>query len=295
MIERSYAEAFLPVVLNILQGKGNPFPVPVKDDAGREGAGQMEKAFVIDPSTGDRFDLYKFDWSSYKYILNPGIPKGSVGVVPISGPMTKYNGQCGEPGMVQKAKVFADMNKLNHIDAIIQMVDTPGGEARAAGTIVKPIKTSSKPVLSFVDGMSASLGMWATSASQEVYVSSEMDQVGSIGSYVMLADFKGALEKEGIKLHEIYAPQSVDKNKDYREALNGDYSAIKEDLSLHVNSFISFIKTSRPQSARHEKEWGTGKMYYAEDAKKLGLIDGVKSFEQVVAKASWLAKRKNSK
>jgi protease-4 len=212
--------------------------------------------------------------------------------MPIGGPITKYNGECGEPGMIARARQMSWFNKSQNIESIVLLLDTPGGEARAANSIVGAIKSSSKPVLSYVDGMSASLGMWITSATQETYLSSKTDQVGSIGSYVMLADFRGALEKEGIKLHEIYAPQSVDKNKDYRDALNGDYSAIQQDLSIHVNEFISFIKSSRPSSARYEKEWNTGKMFYADDAKKFGLADGIKSFAQVVSKAAWLGKRK---
>ncbi len=121
-----------------------------------------------------------------------------------------------------------------------------------------------------------------------------MDQLGSVGSYCTLFDFSGYLELNGIKMIEIYAPQSKDKNKDYRDALKGDTSLIEDDLKIHVDHFISFVKESRgPKAAASVKEWGTGKMFYAKEAVSLGLADGIISFDQVVAKAAWLAKRKN--
>lgn len=225
-------------------------------------------------------------------VANPNIPDNSVGVLPINGPITKYNGDCGEPGSIQMASSLGMMEKRDNIGSVVMLLDTPGGESRAANVMKNTIAGMKKPVLSSVDGMCASLGMHLISASDEAYVSSKLDQVGSIGSYCILADFSGMLEKEGIKVHEIYAPQSVDKNKDSRDAMKGDYTAIQQELEQSVNEFINYVKQRRPQSASTEKEWNSGKMFDAATAQKIGLHDGVKPFDQVVSKAAWLAKRK---
>lgn len=249
--------------------------------------------FVIDPATMQRHEMYVQTWTGVK--RNPNIPENSVGILPVTGPITKYNGQCGEPGAMQYASWLTEMKRSDNIKSAVIIADTPGGEARAASQFTSAIGSFGKPILSLVDGMSASLGMWVISGTNEVYMSNRLDQVGSVGSYVTLLDFKGYLEKEGVKMHEIYAPQSVDKNKDYRDALAGDYSAIQEDLKLHVNDFISFIKDKRGDKAKNSAaEWSTGKMFYADDAQKLGLIDGIKTLPQVVSKAAWLAKRNKS-
>lgn len=266
--------------------KGNP--VSFADRTGNQG---VEQPFVIDPKTMQRYNFLICDPRSDAPIPNPNIPENSVGILPISGPITKYNTECGPPGAIARNSWLMEMGRRANIGSVVLLMDTPGGEVRAASASVNTITNFNKPILSFVDGMNASLGMWFTSGTNEVYLSNSRDEIGSIGSLCMLADFSGALEKEGIKLHEIYAPQSTDKNKPYRDAMNGDYTAIENDLKLHVNDFISFIKTQRPQSAATEKLWSTGKMFYAEEAVKLGLADGVRSFQQVVSKAAWLAKR----
>lgn len=226
---------------------------------------------------------------------NANIPPGSVGIISITGPITKYEGDCGEPGAQQMAGWLMEMEKRQNISSVVMVVDTPGGEARAANVLTSTIGRMKKPVLSFVDDMAASLGMWLTAASDEVYVSNKLGEVGSIGSFVMFADYRGYFEQKGIKIHEIYAPQSTDKNKEYRDALEGDYTSIKADLEVLVNEFIGYVKTERPGAASHEKKWNSGKMFYADEAKKIGLIDGVKNFDQVVSKAAFNAQNKKKK
>lgn len=286
MLQPEWAEAHLPIVLSLL--KGNPVSFIERD-----GSGERELPFAIDPSTMQKHPM--FIYTPYGLRSNANIPPGSVGVLPISGPITKYDGGCGEPGAITRATHLADMEKSDNISSVVILTDTPGGEARAANVLTSTMGKMKKPVLAYVDGMAASLGMWITAGADEVYLSSKTDEVGSIGSYVTFADWAGYFEKEGLKIHEIYAPQSEDKNKDYREALKGNYDLVKQDLAVHVDEFINYVRTQRPRAAETQQEWGTGKMFYAADAIKLGLADGVRSFEQVISKAAWNAKMKKKK
>jgi protease IV len=282
MLERRWAESHLPLVLSLIKGN----PVSFVDRSGNE---QVELPFAIDPKTMHRYEMYRGGGP------NANIPSGSVGVIPISGPITKYNGECGEPGAIQRASWFNDMQRRDSISSVVMLMDTPGGETRAASSFTTAIGRMTKPVLAYVDGTCASLGMWLAAAADEVYMSSELDELGSIGSYAMLSDFKGYLESQGLKIHEVYAPQSVDKNKDYRDAMKGDYAALEGDLKLHVDHFINAVKSGRPKAAAFESEWGTGKMFYAKDAQRIGLSDGVRTFQQVISKAAWNAKMNKKK
>ena len=282
LLDKHWAESQLPLVLSLLEGKSTNFLQP--------GVEPMQMPYVINPSTMQQHDAYMGDGNG-----NANIPPGSVGIISITGPITKYEGDCGEPGAIQMAQWISDMDKRQNISSVVLVVDTPGGEARAANAITGAISKMKKPVLTYVDGMAASLGMWITAATDEVYVSSKLDEVGSIGSFVMLADYSGYFEQKGIKIHEIYAPQSTDKNKDYRDALKGNYEAIETDLEKLTSEFIGFVSKERPGAASHEKKWNSGKMFYAEEAKKIGLIDGIKTLDQVVQKAAFNAKMKKKK
>jgi protease-4 len=286
-IDKRWADAHLPLIASMLQGN----PVSFVERTGSEG---IERPFAIDPATMQRHEMYV--WVEYKgYVANPNIPDNSVAILPISGPITKYNGECGEPGALQRNSWLLDMKKRSNIGSVVLMLDTPGGEVGAQNASVGIVKNMGKPVLSYVDGMCASLGIWYSSVSDECYLSDETDEMGSVGTLARLMDFSGYFEKLGIKMHEIYAPQSTDKNGPYRDALKGDYTALEEDLSIHVDKFISFVKNNRGELATSSvSQWGTGKMFYAKDAIKIGLADGIKPFDQVISKAAWLAKRKRA-
>lgn len=285
-INRQWADAHLPLVIALLKGSN---VVSFVDRTGDEG---IEQPFAIDPKTMLRYNLYLYR------APNPNIPPGSVGIIPFTGPLTYYNGDCGEPGMIQRLNWLMDLQRRDNIVAIVQLVDTPGGISTAATHYIAQMAKIDKPILTYVDHCCASLGMWFAAQSDEVYVSNDLAEMGSIGTYCMLIDAKGALEAEGYKVIEVYAPQSTDKNKWYRDVLAGDDTLIKQDLAIHVDAFIGHVSKSNnttrsPRAKGNVKEWGSGKMFYGPDAVKFGLADGIRNFQQVVSKASWLAKRKN--
>lgn len=273
-INRQWADAHLPFIIALLNGNSNLSFIQ------RTGNAAVEMPFVVDPNTMQRHDM-----------RSANIPPGSVGVIPMTGALTYYNGECGEPGMIQRTNWLMDMQRRDNVSAIVQLIDTPGGISTATPNYIAEMKKSKKPILSYVDQMCASLGMWFATASTETYLGHEFAEMGSVGSYCMLIDYKQAMEAQGYRIVEVYAPQSTDKNKSYKDALAGDDSMIKEDLRLHVDAFINHIKKSRPASAVTEAEWNSGKMFYAKDAIKHGLADGIKPFSQVISKAAWLAKR----
>lgn len=287
MLDIRFAVSHLPIVAAMLDGK----PVSFSDRTGSE---EGEAPFAIDPATMTRYELYK--WDNYgNRVPNPNIPANSVGIMPLTGPITKYNGDCGEPGMIQREKMLNDMLRRDSIGSIIQLIDTPGGEVSAAHNYSQLLLSSKKPILSLVDDMCCSLGMWFTSPSMEVYATHDLCEIGSIGTYCTYADFTEYYAKMGIKLIEVYAPQSEDKNKAYRDLLAGlpeGRAAVQESLKRHTDKFISFVANNRGAKAQANiDQWSTGKVFNADEAIKLGLIDGIKSLEQVVMKAAWLAKR----
>lgn len=284
LLDKQWAESQLPLVLNLLQGRSAAVP--------RSGNEMVEMPFAIDPQTMQRSEM--FVHTGYGLKANPNIPEGSVAIIPVSGPIMKYNGECGEPGSIQRIGWLMDAERRNNISSAVLLIDSPGGQVDGTQSFANAIKSFSKPILGYVDdGMAASAAMWILSAANEAYTSLESDQVGSIGVYTSILDYKGYLEMNGLKMHEIYAPQSTEKNKDYRDAIAGNYEAVLDDLKITADTFINAVKENRKGRAdKSEAQWSTGKMFYAKDAQKAGLIDGVKSFEQVITKASWLAKRK---
>jgi ClpP class serine protease len=221
------------------------------------------------------------------------IPSGAIGMVNITGPVTKYGDMCAW-GSVDHVATISRLANAPNIKGIIINLDSPGGEAAGTAMLADAIKAAStaKPVIAVIDdGIAASAGMWIASAAQEIYTTQKTDMVGSVGVYTTIADWYGYFEKEGLNVRDIYAPQSTDKNLDYKEALQGNDELVKEDLKVLAQEFIDTVRRNRAGKINGDS-WTTGKMFYSKDAIKIGLIDGQKSFDQVVRRMDTLIKSK---
>jgi len=90
-------------------------------------------------------------------------------------------------------------------------------------------------------------------------------------------DVKGYYEKEGIKLHTIYATESSDKNLAFQKALEGEYDMIREEeLDPLARAFQAAVKANRSDKLNTAvKGILSGKTFFADQAKEYGLIDRV--------------------
>lgn len=292
LIEPAYVRSHLPLIAKMLNGElhGEHFEASFfKKNHNTTGTNHLPVRLVAARSPRAVFNV------------GPGtsldrISESSIVQVSIIGPVLKYGDICSY-GTADYTDLFLRLASSDRVKGIVLNIDSPGGEAAGTSLLAKTITdvTKSKPVIAIIqDGMAASAAMWIAASAQEIYVTESTDMVGSIGAYQLLYDYRGYLEQNGVKEHLIMAPQSSDKIKDYLDALEGDYTAIKEHLEFLVDEFISSVKKGRGGRLKTEKgNPFTGKMYRAAEAKRIGLIDGVKSFGQVLTRMEELLKLSN--
>jgi protease IV len=145
-----------------------------------------------------------------------------------------------------------------------------------------------------VEGQAYSAAYWLASQTDEIYLSAEMDGVGSIGAYITLADMAGALRQKGLDIYEIYAPQSTEKNKETRLLFSDkkDPSLIEDKLRVLVDAFHQAVNLKRSVSNPHAL---AGAVFHGKDAVQANLADGVLSFEKVVARAAEIVQSQKNK
>lgn len=217
------------------------------------------------------------------------LPENSIAMVDIVGPVTKFGDMCSW-GSVDHAETIRRLSKAQNVSGIIINVDSPGGEASGTSMLADTIKdaASVKPVIGLIDdGIAASAGYWIVSACTEVYVTKRTDMVGSVGVYCAIADWYGYFESQGLKVHDVYAPQSTDKNKIFQDAIDGNDKPLQTELKVLASEFIETVKTNRGARLTSD-EWDTGKMFYTKDAVKIGLIDGQMTLSEVYVRMGQL-------
>lgn len=225
-----------------------------------------------------------------KYTAYDDAPKGSIAVIPVRGPLLKDDQEdCGvfSAGMDTLSSRVREADLHSNISGIILYIDSPGGTVDGTQAFADTIKAASKPVVAFIDGIMASAALWIGSSADHIIAQNSTTEIGSIGVMIQFADMRAKWESEGIKFHRIMADQSSDKNKDFIDALDGDYQGIKtQQLNPLAEIFIAAVKSNRPAA---DNSVFTGKVYLAEDALKLGLIDAIGSLDDAILKAAELS------
>jgi protease-4 len=266
-MDPSSIQSYLPLIAKMAKGESVDFNQP-----------KIESYSTLTASSTD---------SSGKTI------KGKVGVIRVRGAIVKSSDWCTD-GTEAKNERLKAMLADNSIDAVVLDLDTPGGQVSFLETFANTIKTAQKPIVAYYNNQCASAGYYIAAPCDEIYASEKSDTVGSIGTMATLADYSKYFENQGITVHYLFAEQSTEKNKDYMDLISGDpekvsaakKSIVKKVLSPIAEDFINLVKSEREISDENAFK---GAVYLTNEAIENGLIDGIKSFDEVLSRAVELA------
>jgi len=278
LIDKEYVNQHLPVIFGILSGKMNGAEL-------MSGSGQNELPYVV--NNGKRYEAYKnyYDRDSgtmKTMLLEDMWPANSAGVIPTIGPVMKYNGDCGEPGMIQRTSWANDFANSDKIVKLVSWIDSPGGQADGTPQYADFIKSIDKPKTALVDGGAYSAGAWIAAAHDEIMLANNFAGFGSIGAYCTFVDYSGYYKKMGFKVRDIYSTLSPEKNDAYRKALNGDDSGYEASSDACASQFISAFADFRGDKLK-SSAWDKGATYDGKQALDMGLVDSVGSLKDAVA------------
>ena len=209
----------------------------------------------------------------------PGEAPKKVLVLPIHYALTKYE-TCTSYGTIDIAAALIEHASKEDIIGVVLDIDSPGGAGNAIMPLVnaiRQVKEMKKPIIAHVD-CCASAAMWVASQCDAIFMDNRLSEIGSIGAYATIFDNRNNLET-GEKIITVYADESPDKNKGVREALEGKYDTIKEDLRELVTAFQTAVKEGRPGLKVDAEGVMTGAMFRPDKAIPLGLADGMGSLD----------------
>lgn len=198
-----------------------------------------------------------------------------VSVLTVDGPITRNGGGCSY-GSIDHRNMM--IRAANHplCRGHIFIINTPGGSAWAKNDYEQAInyaRSLGQPVIAFIDGMCASAGMYLASLCDERYYMHPKDEIGCIGvmaSFYTQADgSKNQFTDE--TYHELYDPESFDKNREFRDVANdGDSEKLVKELAELGVEFRADIKKACPNA---KDEHLHGKVFNAEDVKGILMDD----------------------
>lgn len=173
------------------------------------------------------------------------------------------------------------------VDAIVLSIDSPGGtvagtpEAAAAVRAAREVK----PVASWTDNQMASAAYWIGSAANEVYISSGVTTVGSIGVVATHKDISGAEAQRGVKTTEIVAGKYKRIASNYEPLSDAGKASIQEYVNYLYSVFVGQVAENRGASIEKVlTKMADGRAFTGSQAVDAGLADGVATLDEVMAK-----------
>lgn len=208
------------------------------------------------------------------FVFNGFIGTPSVGVLRINSALYPWTA----PDIIKMLR-YAEQNDA--IKAVVLEIDCPGGDAVSTEEIYLDIVRlrSTKPVVAYVDTVSASGGYYISVAANFVYAK-RSSMVGSVGAYVSLP------ERETILEYVIPTGPNKTTGSSMREAVSR--------LEMLKQSFLQAVSAQRGDRLKISKEeLSRAGIYNGIQAVRYGLIDEIGSSLDGIQKAAELAGLRN--
>ncbi|CUH64172.1 putative protease SohB [Thalassovita autumnalis] len=162
--------------------------------------------------------------------------------------------------------------------AVALVINSPGGSPVQSSLIaarVRRLAAEKKiPVHAFVEDVAASGGYWLAAAADDIYA----DPASIIGSIGVISSSFGAhelLNRHGVERRVYTSVKSKSMLDPFLPEKEEDVARLKEILGDMHQVFEGYVKERRGTKLAEDPDLFTGRIWMAEKAQALGLIDGV--------------------
>jgi signal peptide peptidase SppA len=220
---------------------------------------------------------------------NPRIQVGGgLGILPIYGSIfPKANLFSMLSGGTSLELFGSDLQELvdnDKVQKIIVDIDSGGGSSDMVFETGQRIRAARevKPVIAVSNTMAGSAAYWLGAQASEFYVTPS-GKVGSIGVYTVHEDVSRAVEASGSKVTFIYAGKYKTAGNPYEPLSSDAREYMQEVVDELYEQFLQEVATGRNTDVENVRaNYGQGKMLTSKAALEVGMVDGVKSLDDVL-------------
>ena len=216
---------------------------------------------------------------------------GKVAVLPLYGMLDQrgsmYLDWVGGTATDQFASALDEVMADSSVKAVILDIDSPGGSVFGTPEAAQKVFDSrgAKPIIAVANSYAASAAYFIGSAADRFFVTPS-GMVGSIGVYMLHVDASKFLEQAGLAVTYISAGRFKTEGNE-AEPLTSEGKAYMQGLvDSMYSTFVKAVARNRGTTeTRVKKDMGEGRVLDAGAARGAGMVDGIKTFEQVLQAA----------
>lgn len=230
----------------------------------------------------------------------PGRPRrGATGVIQIRGAISQHKADDLSALLFGGASTEAISEQLREflndddVSSILLDIDSPGGTTFGVAELAAEIREARqrKPIVAVANSVAASAAYWLGAQADQFYASPGAI-VGSIGVYGVHQDISKFADNAGVKTTLISAGKYKTAGNQFEPLPDDVRERMQSRVDEAYDMFVRDVAKGRgvPEATVREG-YGEGDIVTARQAKALGMIDGIYTYEQSVARAATIRTR----
>lgn len=217
---------------------------------------------------------------------------GTVAVIPVYGVITPkadlMTDMSGGTSVDRLRGAFLNAVEDPNVSAVVLDVDSPGGQVDLVPELAADIRGArgTKPILAVANTLAASAAYWVAAQADELFVTPS-GEVGSIGVFAAHDDISGMLEKAGVKTTLVSAGKFKTEGNPFEPLSDEARAAIQARVDDAYRMFVHDVARGRGVPVDTVRDgFGQGRVVVAKDALAEGMVDGIATLDEVVARAA---------
>jgi protease-4 len=230
--------------------------------------------------------------SIFKARSEPATDKPQVAIIYANGVITDGSGEGGmleESGVGSETmrKAFRAATRDDNVKAVVVRIDSPGGSALASEVMWQAARhcAEKKPVIISVGSMAASGGYYLASAGDKIYAdpSAIVGSIGVVGGKFVLKDL---FDKLGVNTETFAKGKNAGLFSMDRPWTDRQRQMVTSWMKQTYDQFTQRVMKTRGKKIKEIDKVARGRIFLAEQAKDLGLVDEIGGVEEAIACAA---------
>jgi protease-4 len=215
-----------------------------------------------------------------------------IGVIVAAGEILDGDQPPGTVGGESTARLIRNARMDDDIRAVVLRINSPGGSVIASEQIyreVQALQAAGKPVVVSMSNYAASGGYYIAAPADEIWAS-PATITGSIGIFAIIPTVPRTLGKVGVNVDGV-GTTALSGSLRLDRPLGAPARALLQSTVEHgYEEFLTRVANGRKKTRDQVDAIGQGRVWAGEDAKRLGLVDQLGSFDDAVKAAARRAK-----
>jgi protease-4 len=189
------------------------------------------------------------------------------------------------------ARVREELDKAEKDDkvrGVVLRINSPGGTMTASDVIYREIREFKArrkvPVIAAIMDVGASGGYYVSLAADQIFVH-PTSITGSIGVIMLTVNAQGLLEKIGVAPLAIKSGSLKDAGSPFRGLTGEERAVFQAVIDDMFGRFVRLVAEARKIPEARVREFADGRIYTAEQAHALGLVDKIGYLDEAVTAA----------